>query len=486
MEFPFSASKLPLQMFVNNEYVDVENPRKLTLYNPKDGSLVSDKVPVAGTEDVDLAVKYAQAAFPAWRKVAPAERTKTLLKFADLLEEYYEKLGELTRLTLGSTPAFAQMEASVAAQGLRYNAGWIDKFAGQTYPEADGFLKIIRNEPLGVTAGIVPWNGPLVTIGLKAAPALATGNCFIFKPSEKTPFAALALGPLIKEAGFPPGVFQVLPGDGSTGALLSSHMDIRKISFTGSCATGKKILEMAAKSNLKRVTLELGGKSPAVIFDDCNIPNAVKWTVDAITAGSGQTCFAASRVYVQEGIYQEFMTAYVQAMKDKAKVMGDPEAPGTELGPMVDRAQYERVSGFIQRGQSQGKLLVGGPRVGDKGLFIEPTIFAETDPKSEIHTQEIFGPVSVVRRFSTEEEIMKLSNDTSFGLMAGVFTQDINRAMRIAAEFDSGMVGVNCMSLSFLNAPFGGTKESGIGRECGLSALLAFTETKTVMVNLTY
>jgi aldehyde dehydrogenase (NAD+) len=289
-----------------------------------------------------------------------------MLKFADLLEEYYDKLGDLTRLTLGSTPAFAQMEASVAAQGLRYNAGWIDKFAGQTYPEADGFLKIIRNEPLGVTAGIVPWNGPLVTIGLKAAPALATGNCFIFKPSEKTPFAALALGPLIKEAGFPPGVFQVLPGDGSTGALLSSHMDIRKISFTGSCATGKKILEMAAKSNLKRVTLELGGKSPAVIFDDCNIPNAVKWTVDAITAGSGQTCFAASRVYVQEGIYDEFMTAYVQAMKDKAKVMGDPEAPGTELAPMVDRAQYERVSGFIQRGRSQGKLLVGGPRAGDK------------------------------------------------------------------------------------------------------------------------
>ncbi|RDW87949.1 hypothetical protein BP5796_03643 [Coleophoma crateriformis] len=486
MEFPFSPSNLPLQMFVNNEYMDTKNPQKLTLLNPMDGSLVSNKVPVAGQEDVDLAVAFAEKATRAWKKIAPSERCQMMMKFADLLEQYCGQLGELTRLTLGSTPAFNQFEGSMAAQGMRYNAGWIDKFSGETYPQDDGFLKIVRNEPLGVTAGIVPWNGPLVTVGLKAAPALATGNCFIFKPSEKTPFAALALGPLIKAAGFPPGVFQVLPGDGSTGAIMSSHMGIRKISFTGSCATGKKIQEMAAKSNLKRVTLELGGKSPAVIFDDCDIDNAVKWTVDAITSGSGQTCFAASRVYVQNGIYDKFMEKYIQGMKIKAEVMGNPEAQGTELGPMVDRAQYERVSGFIQRGQTQGKLLIGGPRPGDKGLFIEPTVFESPDSTSEIHTQEIFGPVSVVSRFSTEEEVMKLSNNTNFGLMAGVFTQDINKAMRIASEFDAGMVGINCISLMFLNAPFGGTKESGIGRECGLSALKAFTETKTVMVNLTY
>src|SRR4051812_49092314 len=228
-------------------------------------------------------------------------------------------------------------------------------------------MKIVRVEPLGVTAGILPWNGPTGTVGLKAAPSLAAGNVFILKPSEKTPFAALALGPLIKEAGFPPGVFQVLSGDGSTGALLASHMRVRKVSFTGSVATGKKIQEMAAKSNLKRVTLELGGKSPAVVFDDCDLDNAVTWTANAITANTGQVCFAASRVYVQEGIYDEFIKRYKQAMQDKAKQIGDPENENTTIGPLVDEAQFKRVSGFIERGQQgQGKLLVGGQRVGDK------------------------------------------------------------------------------------------------------------------------
>jgi aldehyde dehydrogenase (NAD+) len=252
-------------------------------------------------------------------------------------------------------------------QAFRYNAGWIDKFGGESWPQDDGFMKIVRNEPLGVTAGIVPWNGPLGTIGLKAAPALATGNCFILKPSEKTPLASLALGPLIKEAGFPPGVFQVISGDGSTGALLASHMRIRKVSFTGSIGTGKKIQEMAAKSNLKRVTLELGGKSPAVVFDDCNLDNAVTWTANAITGNTGQVCFAASRVYVQEGIYDKFIEKYKQAMKEKRTKVGDPDNDETLMGPLVDEAQFKRVTGFIERGQKgQGKLLVGGQRVGDK------------------------------------------------------------------------------------------------------------------------
>ena len=348
-------------------------------------------------------------------------------------------------------------------------------------------MKIVRNEPLGVTAGVVPWNGPLGTVGLKAAPALATGNCFILKPSEKTPFAALALGPLIKEAGFPPGVFQIVSGDGSTGALIASHMRIRKVSFTGSIATGKKIQEMAAKSNLKRVTLELGGKSPAVVFDDCNLDNAVTWTANAITSNTGQVCFAASRVYVQEGIYDKFIAKYKAAMEEKAKVVGDPDDSKTQIGPLVDEAQFKRVSGFIERGQKgQGKLLVGGHRIGNKGFYLEPTVFTDVDPTSEIHCQEIFGPVSVVKSFKTEEEIMKLSNDTNFGLMAGVFTQDINKAMRVACDFDSGMVGINCVSLMFMNSPFGGSKESGLGRECGIHALRAFTEPKTIMVNLTY
>lgn len=337
-------------------------------------------------------------------------------------------------------------------------------------------------------AGIVPWNGPIGTIGLKAAPALATGNCFILKPSEKTPLSSLALGTLIKEAGFPPGVFQILSGDGSTGALIASHMHIRKVSFTGSIATGKKIQEMAAKSNLKRVTLELGGKSPAVVFDDANLDNAVKWTADAITANTGQVCFAASRVYVQEGIYDAFLEKYKAAMKEKVREIGDPDETTTTIGPLVDQAQFNRVQGFIERGQQNGNgtLALGGKRVGTSGYYIEPTVFTDVEATSELHCEEIFGPVSVVKSFKTEEEVMALSNNTNFGLMAGVFTTNINRALRVASEFDSGMVGINCVSLMFMNTPFGGSKESGLGRECGIHALRAFTEPKTIMINMNF
>jgi len=221
--------------------------------------------------------------------------------------------------------------------------------------------------PLGVTAGIVPWNGPLGTVGLKAGPALVTGNCFILKPSEKTPFASAALGVLIKEAGFPPGVFQILTGDGSSGALLAAHMRIRKVSFTGSIATGKRIQEAPTKSNLKRVTLELGGKSPAVIFGDCNLENAIKWTAQALTLNTGQVCFAAARLYVQEGIYERFIEGYKAALKEQTKTVGDPEKEDTTIGPLVDETQFNRVTGYIERGQNgQGTLLLGGKKIGDK------------------------------------------------------------------------------------------------------------------------
>lgn len=288
-------------------------------------------------------------------------------KLADLIEENAMDLAALTRTTLGAPfGSFGSFEIKLAAEGFRYFGGWTDKFPGESYPQEDGFLKIVRNEPLGVTCGIIPWNGPLGNIGMKAGPALATGNCFILKPSEKTPFAALALGVLIKEAGFPPGVFQIISGDGSTGALLASHMRVRKVSFTGSTTTGRRIQEMAAKSNLKRVTLELGGKSPAVVFDDCNLDNAVTWCANAITANTGQVCFAASRVYVQEGIYPKFVELYKKAMAEKAKTVGDPDVESTTIGPLVDKMQYDRVTGFIERGRSQGNLLVGGANLGDK------------------------------------------------------------------------------------------------------------------------
>ncbi|USP76260.1 hypothetical protein yc1106_03534 [Curvularia clavata] len=488
MTFQYSIKNLPKQLFINNEYVESKSPKKLTLYNPKNGELIADDVPLAGEQDVDAAVDAAEKAFPAWKKMSSAQRRGIMNRFAELVDKNANELAQLSRVSLGAPAAFGAFEVGLCAEAFRYNAGFIDKFGGESWPQEDGFLKIVRNEPLGTVAGIVPWNGPMGTMGLKAAPALATGNCFILKPSEKTPFSALALGTLIKEAGFPPGVFQVLSGDGSTGALIASHMRIRKVSFTGSISTGKKIQEMAAKSNLKRVTLELGGKSPAVVFDDANLDNAVKWTADAITANTGQVCFAASRVYVQEGIYDAFLEKYKAAMKEKVKEIGDPDETATNIGPLVDQAQFNRVQGFIERGQQNGHgtLAVGGKRVGTSGYYIEPTVFTDVDPKSELHCEEIFGPVSVVKSFKTEEEVMALSNNTNFGLMAGVFTTDINRALRVASEFDSGMVGINCVSLMFMNTPFGGSKESGLGRECGIHALRAFTEPKTIMINMTF
>ena len=344
------------------------NKFRLELYNPKDGSLIANDVALADAQDVDAAVAAAEAAFPAWRSMRASTRRDLMLKFASLWDQNITALAELTRITLGAPiNTFNKWETAQSAETIRYYAGWIDKFGGESFPQEDGFMKIVRNEPLGVTAGIVPWNGPLGSVGLKAGPALATGNCFILKPSEKTPFAGLALGALIREAGFPPGVFQVLSGDGSTGALLSAHMRVRKISFTGSIPTGKKIQAAAASSNLKRVTLELGGKSPAVVFDDCNLENAVQWTAQGITLNTGQVCFAPTRVYVHEGIYDRFIQKYKEALTKMTSEIGDPEDSATTIGPLVDSAQFKRVTGFIERGQNgQGELLLGGKQVGDK------------------------------------------------------------------------------------------------------------------------
>lgn len=489
MAFNFSKKNLPKQLFINNEYVDSKSNQKFSIYNPSNGSLVADDIPVAGEEDVDLAVEAAEKAFPAWKAMKATDRRVIMLKFADLLDKYNSELAELSQITMGAPyEAWGQFEVDMASQQFRYYEGWIDKFPGESFAQDDGFIKVVRNEPLGVTAGITPWNGPAGNFAMKAAPALVTGNCFILKPSEKAPLSSIALGVLAKEAGFPPGVLQVLPGDGSTGAILASHMRIAKISFTGSIGTGKRVQELAAKSNLKRVTLELGGKSPAVVFNDANLENAVEWCANMITANTGQVCIAASRVYVQEGIYDKFIEAYKKAIIARRETVGDPVKNTTKIGPLADKLQFDRVMGFIDRAQANksGDLITGGNRIGNTGYFVEPTVFANVDLDSEIHLNEIFGPVSVVRTFKTEEEVLKLSNNTNYGLMAGVFTQDINRALRIASEFESGMVGINCVSLFSIVAPFGGSKESGLGRECGVHALRAYTDPKTVMINMNY
>ncbi|KAH8660422.1 aldehyde dehydrogenase domain-containing protein [Xylariales sp. PMI_506] len=484
----FSDVNLPLKLFINNEYVESSSGRFLTVCNPKNAEVVSDKVPLAGADDVEAAVVAAEKALPAWKKMLNAQRRDILLRFAELVRQHGKELARLNRITHGAPWAgFGGFEIGICAESFIYNAGWIDKFSGEAMPQDDGIMHITRNEPLGVTAAIIPWNAAIIMIGEKAAPALATGNCFILKPSEKTPFAALAVGNLIREAGFPPGVFQILTGDGSTGALLSSHMRIRKISFTGSVPTGKKVQEAAAKSNLKRVHLELGGKSPALVFDDCNLKNAVKWCVDGLVGNSGQVCMAATRVYVQEGIFDKFTEAYKQELEDRSKEMGNPDDETTIYGPLVDKLQFDRVAGFLENGitQKEGKLLTGGTKKGGSaGYFITPTVFTNVDADAEIYRNEIFGPVAILNSFKTEEEALRRANALEYGLMAGVFTNDVTRALRVAEEFDSGMVGINCITLKKINSPVGGTKQSGVGRENGRAALEAFTEPKTIMINM--
>ncbi|KAI1615927.1 aldehyde dehydrogenase mitochondrial precursor [Exophiala viscosa] len=478
--------QLYTKLFLNGQYVASKSKETYSLRNPKDNTVVLDNIPIAGHEDVEAAVKYAEDAFHGpWSRFTAMQRTECFLKLAALLEEELTPILTLDSLTSGIPVSLAPVrERNYIRNCLLYYAGWTDKQKGDYFPADDGFVKIVRHEPLGVCAAINPFNAPVPCVFLKAAPALATGNVMIVKPSEKTPLGSLAVAALFEKAGFPPGVFQVITGPGSTGALLAEHMKIRKVSFTGSITTGKKIQVAAARSNLKRVTLELGGKSPAVIFEDANLENALTWTINGILTRSGQLCVAASRVYVQKSIADRFIEEYKTRMKAAVNDLGDPQDPNVKLGPMIDQAQLERVKEIVERGKHEAELVVGGNQYGDKGCYMEPTLFLNPKDDAEIYRNEIFGPVSIIKTFETEEEVLKLANDTEFGLMSGVFTRDITRALRMSSALETGVVGINCVSLQSLQAPFGGKKQSGIGREFGEYALRLFTEPKTVIINM--
>ncbi|EEU33622.1 uncharacterized protein NECHADRAFT_56373 [Fusarium vanettenii 77-13-4] len=472
------------RFWINGEWAKPSTNEVFTIRNPKDDTIISENVPVGGPDDVDLAVRHAEAAFNGkWRTFTSAQRMQCLNKLADIMEQHLEGLLRLDSLSSGNPVSLIPTrEKGYIVNGLRYMAGWCDKFKGEYMPEDDGFVKFVRNEPLGVCAAICPFNAPITTLFHKVAPALVTGNVVIIKPSEKTPLGTLALGPLFQIADIPKGVVQIITGPGKTGDLLARHLRIRKISFTGSVATGRKIQVAAAQSNLKRVTLELGGKSPAVIFDDANLENAVDWTVKAIVARTGQVCMAASRVYIQRSIAKDFLARYTERMREAVEHVGDPEDPNVAYGPLVDKASFERVKGIIERAKGEAELVVGGNTIGDSGCYIEPTVFMNPRSNAEILTVEVFGPVSVVNVFETEEEVIEKANSSEFGLMAGVFTRDITRALRMSSRFESGVVGINCVSYINVQVPFGGVKASGIGREFGSEALRAYTEPKTVLI----
>ncbi len=366
----------------------------------------------------------------------------------------------------------------------RYFAGWADKVQGKTIPIDGDFFCYTRHEPIGVVGQIIPWNYPMLMQSWKLAPALATGNTVVMKPAEQTPLSALRIGELIVEAGFPEGVVNLLPGFGPTaGAAIARHMDVDKVAFTGSTEVGRLIMAAAAQSNLKRVTLELGGKSPNIIFEDTDLDAAVEGAHMGIFVNQGQSCCAGSRVFVEEKIYHQFVEKSVARAQERR--VGDPLDPSTQQGPQVDQSQFDRVMGYIESGRSDGATLAyGGERVGNRGYFIRPTVFADVQDDMKIAREEIFGPVMSVIAFKDVDEVIARANHTNYGLAAGVWTRDIKKALAVANGVRAGTVWVNCYHVLDTRAPFGGFKQSGIGRELGEYGLQQYTEVKTVTVKL--
>ncbi|KAL2288647.1 hypothetical protein FJTKL_03341 [Diaporthe vaccinii] len=481
----------PRGFYLGNEFVDSVKPHgeKLTLLNPVDDSVVADDVPVAGREDVDRAVALGREAFRKgpWAKFTGIQRSACLNKFADLVEKNVERLAYAESLPTGRPVAgIVHFDLAHMVQVFRYYAGWADKIAGESFGEDNGFAKLVRYKPLGVCAGIASWNATFMYVGWKVAPALAAGNSFIFKPSEKSPLGVLALAPLFAEAGFPPAVVQFIIGGRDTGSLLASHMEIAKISFTGSISAGKAVQEAATRSNLKKTTLELGGKSPALVFGDADFENAVGSVAGGFLANSGQICVAASRVLVEESIAAKFLAAAKATFDGIGAQMGSsPLELSTSHGPVVDKLQFDRIMSYIDKGKASAQLLTGGNRIGSKGCFIEPTLFVNPDPQSPIWKEEVFGPVLTVRTFKTEEEAIAMANDSIYGLAACIYTSDVSRALRVSAALESGGVAINSPYLPELNTPFGGTKQSGQGRELGAHGLYSYLEPQSVHIRVT-
>ncbi|KAF5346533.1 hypothetical protein D9756_010088 [Leucocoprinus leucothites] len=476
-------------LFIGGQWVDPVNGDDLIdIVDPATGKTITT-IAGGGAEDVDAAVKSARKAFKtSWGlKVPGAERGRILNRFADLLEKHNDELAALEALNVGKPFLPSKMwEMAHIVNIVRYFAGWADKIHGKTIETNDKKMAYTRHEPWGVVAAIVPWNYPLAMAVCKVAPALAAGNTVILKPSELTPLSALFIADLLNEAGFPPGVVNIVNGYGhSVGSALSLHPNIDKISFTGSTITGRRILKAAADSNLKAVTLELGGKSPTIIFDDADLDQAIKWAAMGIFTNMGQICIAGSRIYVQEGIYDKFLEGFTEYAEGLTKATGSPFEEETRHGPQVSKAQYERVMEYIESGTSEGaKVHTGGGRFGEEGYFIKPTVFVDAKPSMKIMREEIFGPVCCIVKFKTEEEVIEWANDTAYGLAANILTENSARAIRMANSVEAGSIYVNCAMDGGIGAPFGGYKQSGIGREMGEAALDTYTQVKAVHINI--
>ncbi|KAH8760575.1 aldehyde dehydrogenase [Diaporthe sp. PMI_573] len=478
----------PTGLFINNEWVQSSDGGKIASVNPTNGQEVVS-VEAATSHDVDKAVRAARAALnhTSWRDLPATDRGKLMGRLAELMEQHRETLATIETWDNGKPYSVSLNEdLTEAIETLRYYAGFADKVFGQVIETTpDKFAYTIR-EPVGVCGQIIPWNYPLAMAAWKLGPALACGNTVVLKPAEQTPLSILYVANLVAEAGFPPGVVNFVNGLGAVaGAALASHPDVDKIAFTGSTSTARHIMKMASH-NLKNITLESGGKSPLIVFEDADLDLAVYWAHAGIMSNQGQICTATSRILVQDAVYDKFLAKFREQVMNISKV-GDPFDEATFQGPQVSKAQLDKILAYVEIGKQEGaKLELGGqPFPSDgSGYFVEPTVFTSVSPQMRIFQEEVFGPFVVICRFGTQEDAIALANDTQYGLGSALFTTNLTRAHTVAKKIQAGMVWINSSNDSDWRIPFGGVKQSGIGRELGEAGLAAYSNIKAIHVNL--
>ncbi|MCA9103931.1 MAG: aldehyde dehydrogenase family protein [Pirellulaceae bacterium] len=472
------------QLLIDGQWRDAQSGKTFTTFDPSTEAPITE-VAYAGPEDVDLAVAAARQAFDhgPWSRMDARDRGRIMYRLAELVEQNLEELAALETWDNGKPIRDSRAaDLPLVVDCLRYYAGWADKIQGQTIPIRGDYFCYSRREPVGVCGQIIPWNFPLLMVAWKWGPALAMGCTIVMKPAEQTPLTCLRLGELALEAGVPPGVINILPGFGDTGAAIVRHRDVDKIAFTGSTETGRIIMREAAET-LKRVTFELGGKSPNIVFADADLDAAIDGAEFGLFFNQGQCCCAGSRLFVERKVHAEFVKRVVE--KAQSRQLGDPFHPETTQGPQVDEEQFRKIMDYIERGKRAGaECVTGGQRLGDRGWYIEPTVFDHVSDDMDIAREEIFGPVMSILPFDDLDEVVERGNQTMYGLAAAVWTRDAAKAHHVAHRLRAGTVWINCYDVFDAAAPFGGFKASGIGRELGEIALANYTEPKTVTMKL--